>query len=416
MVEKSKRAIARYIERGGRYFGTDMMYLAKGGSWLTFGHIASGIFGFVSLIAFSNLLSQETYGVYRFVLSFTSTLAIFMLPGVSTAIIQSVSRQFDGSFWKGFKLKMLFGIGTTVSAFAIAIYYYLNENTMLALSFVVLGAFLPLMQTLFLYRAVLVGKKDFKTMSLYDVVTRIVLLVTLVTTLFLTQNVVVILLVYFVSYIVIRFVFLRRTVKRHPLNKEEDAQTISYAKHLSVQSALSLVAEQLDKVIIFHFLGAAPLAIYALAVTPVDQLGGLLKNVRSLALPKFSASRPEDLQETLGAKVRKMEYIIAPLVILYVVLAPFIFKIAFPQYLDSVVLSQVLSLLLLFVPRSLFTTALKAQMKTKELYIFRIVSPLLRIGFVLGLVIPFGLWGAVWAAIITEFCKYFLSFWLFKKI
>ena len=103
-------------------------------------------------------------------------------------------------------------------------------------------------------------------------------------------------------------------------------------------------------------------------------------------------------------------------IFLYILVAPFIFKTFYPQYLDSLIYSQVFALCLIFAPSLIFGAALVSQVKKKELYIYKFSSAGIRI-ILLTILIPiYGLWGAVFAAIITEASSFFILFYLSKRV
>jgi O-antigen/teichoic acid export membrane protein len=416
MIESIRGKIYDFLRKSEKYTDTDMLYLVKGGGWLSISQGLTTITGFLLLILFTNLLPKETYGTYRYILSFVSILSIFSLKGVSTSIIQAISRGYEGDISTAFKTKLKYGLLVTLAGFLIGGYYYLNDNVELAISFWILGVLSPLMNAMYLYRAILNGLKLFKTTAIYEVISQIISLIVLGVTVYLTDNIVVIITLYFSNYVLMRGFFFWYTFERIKFNEKKDSSTITYGKHLSLLKAIEGIAGQIDKVLVFHYLGAAPLALYALAVTPVNQIRSFVNNIRPLALPKFSISNISELKKTLPKKIFKFELILLPIVVIYIFAAPFIFKYVFPDYIEAVMFSQVLAIMIIFVPRTLLTVALTAQKRTKELYIIKIVTPIFRIAILFVFVINFGIWGVVWGTLITAIFKYILYFGLFISI
>lgn len=64
-----KTRIHALLRSSERYFKTDMVYLAKGGSWLFSAQVLSGALSFILAIAFANLVPKEAFGTYKYVLS-----------------------------------------------------------------------------------------------------------------------------------------------------------------------------------------------------------------------------------------------------------------------------------------------------------------------------------------------------------
>jgi O-antigen/teichoic acid export membrane protein len=177
-----------------------------------------------------------------------------------------------------------------------------------------------------------------------------------------------------------------------------------------------VVASQLDKILLWHFLGAAPLAIYFIAVTPPLKIKDAFKTIGELALPKFSQRSKQELKRSISKKTFKLFLLIVPIVVFYIILAPLIYKILFPQYLDSVIYSQVFIISLLLFPRILLDTSLTAQMRKKDLYLVRTLSPIIQILLLLILLPLYGIWGAIFAILITQISNFGLLLFLFKKM
>ena len=173
------------------------------------------------------------------------------------------------------------------------------------------------------------------------------------------------------------------------------------------------IAENIDKVLVFHYLGAAQLAIYAFAQTPIGQLKLLNDIPAKLALPKLSERNFLDLKTSLPRKVFLLAGIMTVIVIVYIALAPLLFKLLFPKYLGSVIFTQILALSLIFAPGSMFGEALAAHMRKKELYISQTILPIIKIGLFLLLLPAFGIWGAVLTIIASQFLMFVLYAYLF---
>jgi len=414
---KLKQKIYNLLRWSQKYTQTDMVYLAKGEFWLTLGQIISTASGFLLAIAFANLLPKETYGTYKYVLSLASILAIPTLSGMNTAIVRAVAQGYEGSFIPALKTKLRWGVLSSLASLGLAGYYFFQGNTTLTICFLIVAVFLPLMNSFAIYEAFWGGKKRFKIQTKYRVITQILAVSGLLITLFLTQNLFLILLVYFASYTLLRFIFLQITIKKVKFSQKQDPETISYGKHLSLMGVIGLIAGQLDKLLLWHFLGAVPLAIYFIAVTPPIKIKDALKTIGGLALPKFSQRSKEELKRSVSKKVIKLFLLVVPIVILYIILAPLMYKILFPQYLDSVIYSQVFIIsLVAVIPATLLSTSLLAQMRKKELYIYNTLSPIFQITLLLILLPLYGIWGAIFALLITRFSTLGLLLFLFKRM
>ena len=174
------------------------------------------------------------------------------------------------------------------------------------------------------------------------------------------------------------------------------------------------ITNHLDKILIFHFLGAVPLAIYAFAIAPVNQLQAGKKILSKLVLPKLSERSFEELQKSTPRKALLLTVYALVLAGVYVLLAPYFYKFLFPQYLDSVFYSQIYSLTLLAISGTMFNETLVAHKKKKELYLHRIIVPTVQIVLFFILLPLFGLMGLIVTHVITRSFSGILGYYFVK--
>jgi len=412
-----KQKIYNLLRWSEKYTQTDMIYLAKGGFWLTLGQITSSVSEFLLAIAFANLIPKETYGTYRYVLSLGSILAIPTLFGMNTAIVRTVARGYEGSFIPALKTRLRWGILGVLAGLGLAGYYFLNGNITLTICFLIAAVFLPLMNSFTIYESFLGGKKRFDIQSKYNITLQILTVGTLIITLSLTKNLFLILFAYFVSHTLLRFIFLQITIKKAKFSKEQDPKAISYGKHLSLMGTMELIAKYLDKVLIWHFLGAPEVAIYSFARTPIRKIQELFgKTMGPLALPKFSKRTVKELKATLPKKILKLFLLVIPIIGLYIIFIPYIYEIIFPQYLDSIKYTRVLAFILLSAPLMFLGTSLEGHAKKKEMYIYKSIGNIVYIVLLIILLPLYKIWGVVFATLLFYLINSILLIVIFKKI
>ncbi len=408
MVNNLKVKVYKFLRWTEKWTKTDMVYFTRGGFWLTTGQLFSTMSSFLLSIAFANLLPKETYGIYKYVLSMASILSIPTLSGMTTALAQSVARGYDGSFMIATKARIKWGLIGALASLILASYYFYNDNITLTFSFLISAVFLPFMDSLNSYEAVLVGKKMFKDNTKYNIIIKIIATIITISALYLTNNLFILIFCYFITYTVLRFIFLLVAKKQTKLNNQIDPQTVSYGKHLSLMTVIEIIASQLDKILVFNRLGAIELGIYSFAIAMPEQIKGLLKNIQSLALPKFAQSQYIENRKTMVIKMFKLSLLVLPIIIIYIIIAPYIFKIFFPQYLDAVLYSQIFSISLITISASLPVTFLQSQSDTKKLWQINLLSPIIQIVILVLAIYFYGLIGMVSARIINRFLNLFI--------
>lgn len=411
-----KQKAYNFLRWTEKYTQTDMVYLTKGGFWLTAGNIIASAASFVLAIAFGNLLSKETYGIYKYILSILGLLVIANLPGMETSVARSVAQSRDGSFFDSLKAKIKWGFLGGLASLVLSAYYYSNQNNTLALCFLIAAVFVPFMDSLQIYQAILNGKKLFKDSAKYTALGQIAVAGAMIIALLLTKNIFLIIVAYLLSSTLSRYIFLKITVSKTKLNKTKDPAAVPFGIHLTLMNVVGMIADQLDKIIMWHFLGAAALAVYSFALAPVSQITNFLKSVPQLSLPKFASQNKEEIKKTLPKKMAKFFLILLAGTLIYIFLAPYFYKIFFPQYMESIKYSRFYALIILFFPQKLIGYALTIHAKTKNLYFIQTVNSIARIVLLLILLPLYGIMGAILAILLPYILNTFLQFYFLKKM
>lgn len=415
-MEKIKVTAYNLLRKSEKIFKTDMVYLAHGGFWLVLGQVVQMASGLAVSVVFANLVSKEVYGTYQFIMSMAAIMSGLTLTGMNTALTRAVARGSEGALRYAFRTEIAWSSGVVFAGAALGIYYFTQGNITLALSFIIVGALSPFLGAFGLTQSYFFGKKLFKENVLLGIGRRLVPIACIITTLFLTQNLLVIVFVYFASNTLSAGLLYYLVVKRYNLPCTENKEMVNYSKHLSfLKTFTDVFVSQADDVLIFHFLGAAPVATYVLAQLPVTNIEVLFKLLLSLALPKHSVSTLAELKRTLPRKVNILLAGTVVIVIAYILLVPFLFKIFFPQYLESIIFSQVLALTLLSKPRSLYGQVFTAQKMKRELYILNLSPGILRLILLVILLPLYGIWGAIYSVLGTHIYSNIVTRYLFYK-
>lgn len=411
-MESIKQRLLGLLRRSERYTKTDMAYVASGGFWLVAAQGTSILISIPLSIAFAHLLTQNEYGIYRYALSAASLLSVFSLTGLSISIARSVARGHEGVLREGFRMNLLWSIGLVFIAIAAALYYYVNDNVLLALSFVIIAFATPLLNSATLYGSFLNGKKLFRESALYATGKNLFGGGAVFIALIFSRDPLIVVLAFFVAHTLAALYYYLRTLRLHVKNTESDPGMVGFAKHSSIFNGLALFADRIDSIIVFQFLGAAELAIYSFAEIIPDALNRFSKNISSLALPKYAA---DGRNRRVFGHSALFALVLLPLAILYALAAPYIFQLFFPAYMESVPLTQALGFLVVLTG-ALPATYLDAQRAIREKYIVSLVVNISKIAFiVLGLAL-YGLWGVIFARFASKFVSAGVTFAVVKRL
>lgn len=389
------------LKRLEPYMRTDMNYLASGGFWVNLNFISSSLFAFILSVALAHYVPKETYGVYQYILSLAAIFTAFSLTGINSAITQSVARGYEGSLVGTLIPQLKWNLLSSGASFITAGYYAYQSSYVLSVSLVIVGVFLPVMNTTNTYIAFYTGKKEFRKSFKYNNIFNLLYTITIITTIFYTQNPIIIILNYFIANSLISTFLFIRTLKLSKPNNLIDDDTLPYAKHLSLMNIIGVVANKIDSVLVFHFLGATTLALYVFAKIIPEKIGGAFKSLASIAFPKFSEKESHEIHTHILYKTTLFTGLAVLASIIYIIIAPFVFRTFFPNYVESIIYSQVLSLTLIGAAASLPNYALMAQKMKKELYIINTVNPIIQLCILTSMLYFWGIWGLVYSKIIS---------------
>lgn len=400
----------------GAFLRTDVRYIAVQGSWLASGQALNNILSIVLTIAFANLISKEMYGSYKYILSLFGLLSLATLSDMGTAVIKTVAEGFEGVNKKVFLLRVKFGLLGTIAALGIAGYYFYHDNALFGYSFILVAIFVPFFDPVSTYNQILAGKKRFDLQTKYYMLTRIVSAASVILALFISKHLLVLLVAYFLPYVVMGLILGPRALRKLDLNNKFDPGTVTYGKHLSLLALISVGVGYLDSIIVFHFLGAAKLALYSIAIAPANRLQSLFGIIPEIALPKFTERPMEDIKENIGHKMLRGMLITGSLVVLYILAVPIFFNIFLPQYTDSIRIAQLYSIHLIWYPLIMISRILSAKGAVKYIYYYNMIGSFVQIGVMLSMIYYFGLIGAVLGRLIMSIFGNSLMYYYFKKL
>lgn len=393
-------------------FGIDASYFMRGGFWLLLTQSIATICGLVATIIFTNLLSSTDFGVYRYILGLAAILAAFSLTGLGQSVFQTAAKNYTFFFKRSIRLSFLFSLSTVVVSGIVALYYFLNDNNTLALGALMIGIFVPLdivFQNIFPF---LHGRKRFRESAALRSIRSIVVTGASVGTLLITQDVLILVLVYlFVQALSVFVIYL---FYRPKVTSETD-ETISkkyrsYAIHTSVRNFIVNVSFRADTIIVFQQLGATELAIYTVANLIPEQIKTSFKTLGILIIPKLAEMKKDDIHRIVLKRSFHLFLISILLTAVYIAASPFIYTLLFPSYPDAIVLSQLVALSFPAMVGILPLSALQSQMDEKSLYTINIVSSVLLLPLTFILTVQFGIVGTIWSRIIYRYLNTTLNF------
>jgi O-antigen/teichoic acid export membrane protein len=276
----------------------------------------------------------------------------------------------------------------------------MQGNDFVAGSLIIVALLQPLLSSVSVFAGFFYAQRDFVRGALYSTLVNGVTFCALLIALFLGERAIILVGTFFlVKTLIAAYCFLK--ARRAMRNTNEDPHLLQFSTHLSLMNVIAAIADKFDNIIIFSFLGPTQLATYAFAIGAPEQIKGVMKNLYGLALPKFAERSLSETQESVWGKLGLLTLILAGGMGVYALIAPFLFAVLFPIYLDAIPYSQWYALSIVFsgIP-PIATAALTAHKKTRALYITTNTAPFVLIGALIVLVPPFGIAGAVASQIV----------------
>ncbi len=334
---------------------------------------------------------------------------------MSTALIPAVAKGYENTLKFAYKTKFRWALIGSAVSLGVALYYLLRGNYPFSLIYGLTSIIFPFWESTSIYSSYLIAKTNFKKSTQFFSIQTIVTSALLILASFFSHNFFPLLIIYLVTQTVFPNLFYKKTAALVPAGSEIDQKVTGYAKHLSIINILNTIADKIDNIILFQFLGPAQLAVYAFSIAIPEQIKAFLKGIDPLSMAKFAQRPLREIEKTIWRRMFYLFLGLLAIVAVYIIFAPLIFELFFPKYLESVKLSQIYSLSLIFSFAAPILSIFQAQQKTKELYIVYNVSSLTLIISLLVGVYFYGLIGAIVAWIIYRFIFVLLLVWRFKS-
>lgn len=396
---ESETRFKRLIRTLERYTKTDLRYLAKGGFWLGIDEVVGALAAFGLAIAFAYYVPKDTYGTYRYLIAAFWTLTAFTMTGLPAAIGRAVAKGREGTFRASLPYSVLWGLPLALIAAGAGLYYFIHENSTLGYGFLLIALFGPFMQAAYLWGSYLNGKRDFRMTALCGSLFALLPALALLAAMLLNPSPLVLLSVYFSAAVVTGLLIAAFIFFYYRPNRELDPESRNLGWHFSAMNLLATIAQQVDKLVVFHYLGAIELAVYSFATALPEQIKNLFGSVTTLAMPKFVTRPFKEIRANFWGRLWLYTGGLTVVALAYVAIAPFAFAIFFPAYTEAIWYSQLYALSLIPIGGNLSVTLLQAHRANRELYILNIISPVFQIGALIILTSLYGLAGAIIARI-----------------
>ncbi|MBA7620749.1 hypothetical protein ES703_28104 [subsurface metagenome] len=393
-----KDYIITAIRKMEGWLGIDLGYYLRGNAYLLTAQGTILLCGLASSTVLARLLSKETYGQYNYIFSIIGILALSALPGMGVAIMHAVANQYDQVLIKGIKTRIKWSFVGAMLCFLIGLYYYFSGDTLLGKIFMGVSFFFPFYTSFDSFYPFLNGRKRFDLSSRYRTAYWIGLTLAVILTVYLTRNLLCVVIVYLATATTLEAIFLFNTVRTGNLNQSEDKAAITHGKQLTGVQAIGIVALQFDKLIVGLALGFSQLAAYSIAVMIANLPTLLLTAVSTTIFPKIAVMDEGVAYAEVKERLPWLLIGVASICGIGALLAPYVIPWLYSnKYLGSVLYTQ-----LLFIPviigapaMILRRGALQPQRKVRKLFKLNMTVSLFELAMMVFFTLKFGILGII---------------------
>lgn len=370
----------------------------------------TSLFSLIAAVALSHLFTPGEYGVYRYILAWTILSSFFTLSGSNLAITQAALDGADNTFFSVVRKRILFGGIGSLFFLCFAGYYYIQGNTELAALFAIYSPFVVISESLTSYLAFLTGKKKLRTTFLFEFLSTFTITLSVILAAYFNASIFIVVLVNLFATFSVRLAGTLYTLRF--IGKKSLTQDVTlYSSKLTLFNSFEIATQFIDKVIVFHFLGADGLAFYVFTVIFVDQIREFF---RIVIFKKIFLEGYENTYKQNALFRAKIAFYAVGAFILYGITAPYLYSIFFPKYVEVITYSIVYALSLftvfLYVPMYVYQHERKTrQYGLHQMFIFTATALCLIVG-----ASSYGLMGAIVGLLFTKVMSFLVSLVLYK--
>ena len=250
------------------------------------------------IILLSNVLEAQEFGKARFLTAVLTIFAFFSLPGIGPVVLQQMPLYSRDGFTRALSAQLKWGIGAAAGAALFAVVYYFQGDDDLAFAFAISGILTPVANLYLMPGTALAGLKRFREKTFYDGAIIVTIVLGATYGALSTGTVAGTMLWYFgaqsIATLTALYFVTRHLTTATPMVIDTEADT-RYGKQLTLFQIPFTLLPALEKVLVFFLLGPIPLAIYVIAMLPIEHIRNAYRNMlQFFVLPQFTESESNE--------------------------------------------------------------------------------------------------------------------------
>lgn len=270
----------------GRQMGFDLPYFAKNGFWISIRQVIVACSSLAMITTLSRFVDPEVFGKYQLIVSLVSLVAIFSLPGMSTALVQAVAQGRDGFYSDAFGRSLRMSLVGSGLIILIGSYYFLTD-TKLGIAVLLIALAFPFISAFGLWEAYFQGRERFDIAARNASILAIIQSLLVCGSAILFPHQLVILILSYAASVGVTNVFFHRISRLSVRNDETDEPSVRFGYFMTKMGALGILSEQIDKLLVGFLLGPAQLAVYAVISFFGLRVKDLVRPFSAMLVPKI---------------------------------------------------------------------------------------------------------------------------------
>ena len=379
--------------------------------------IVKKLLGMATVYVVIRVLNKNQFGNYQFILSVLSMLTIFSLSGMNNAVMQSVARGKLGTFRLSLKLSVLSSLFGSLILLTMGMWYYLSDDNIFSTAFFILSVSFPFTHGLTCWGAVKHGQKKFA--SLFKIEGVFALLNTLVVvgvSLTFRAPMVWILVATGITHGFKNLIFTCYLLNRIDCKEPVEEKSIRYGIKTTLNLSFNIIANNIDKLLVYSFFSPASLAVYYSAERISVLTKGVGQSMVAVLAPEFA--KKEIYTTHLNKRLNRLSMVLGGAIIIFAfTLLPYIMTILFGEnYKIAIPYAQVLLCSVAVGNNAVLKNRyIKSKIDEKSDRDVMLSTSLIRIIGSAVLVPLYGIWGAVISTVIYRISVIFMVKYIIEK-
>lgn len=249
----------------GTGLGIDADYFVRGGIYGLLQQGVGLVCGLIIVYAFGHFVSPAVFGEYNLLLSIISLLAIVSLPGMNTAVLQSVGQGYDRSLAKAVRIRLTWSFLGVPILLGLAYYYQQRGSDVLPLLLVLTALIFPLVYPFSTTQAFLVAKKRFDWQAIFASTSSLITAALMGGAIIFRRSLFLAMVGYFIGTIlpgIISFVAAQKLISKRT---KDDPDLLAYGYFLTGLQVLPLATAHVSNILLAVWLGVGQLAVFSVA-------------------------------------------------------------------------------------------------------------------------------------------------------